>query len=134
MTMSNAEVQAVPLNQVRDTVGKLDQVAKVSGAAAAASEGLKAQTVDGKIKAIWIMATNPAVRAELQEAVGAANERLLQRGQKLDIGVDEESGTIVIRVSDQKTGEMIRQMPSEEALRITRSIDRLTGILVDQKE
>jgi uncharacterized FlaG/YvyC family protein len=29
---------------------------------------------------------------------------------------------------------MIRQMPSEEALRITRSIDRLTGILVDQKE
>lgn len=128
MTMSNAEVQAVPLNQVRDTVGKLDQVAKVSGAAAAASEGLKAQTVDA------VSATNPAVRAELQEAVGAANERLLQRGQKLDIGVDEESGTIVIRVSDQKTGEMIRQMPSEEALRITRSIDRLTGILVDQKE
>ena len=128
MTMSNAEVQAVPLNQVRDTVGKLDQVAKVSGAAAAASEGLKAQTVDA------VSATNPAVRVELQEAVGAANERLLQRGQKLDIGVDEESGTIVIRVSDQKTGEMIRQMPSEEALRITRSIDRLTGILVDQKE
>ena len=128
MTMSNAEVQAVPLNQVRDTVGKLDQVAKVSGAAAAASEGLKAQTVDA------VSATNPAVRAELQEAVGAANERLLQRGQKLDIGVDEESGTIVIRVSDQKTGETIRQMPSEEALRITRSIDRLTGILVDQKE
>ena len=128
MTMSNAEVQAVPLNQVRDTVGKLDQVAKVSGAAAAASEGLKAQTVDA------VSATNPAVSVELQEAVGAANERLLQRGQKLDIGVDEESGTIVIRVSDQKTGEMIRQMPSEEALRITRSIDRLTGILVDQKE
>ena len=128
MTMSNAEVQAVPLNQVRDTVGKLDQVAKVSGAAAAASEGLKAQTADA------VSVTNPAVRAELQEAVGAANERLLQRGQKLDIGVDEESGTIVIRVSDQKTGEMIRQMPSEEALRITRSIDRLTGILVDQKE
>lgn len=128
MTMSNAEVQAVPLNQVRDTVGKLDQVAKVSGAAAAASEGLKAQTADA------VSVANPAVRAELQEAVGAANERLLQRGQKLDIGVDEESGTIVIRVSDQKTGEMIRQMPSEEALRITRSIDRLTGILVDQKE
>ena len=128
MAMSNAEVQAVPLNQVRDTVGKLDQVAKVSGAAAAASEGLKAQTADA------VSAVNPAVRAELQEAVGVANERLLQRGQKLDIGVDEESGTIVIRVSDQKTGEMIRQMPSEEALRITRSIDRLTGILVDQKE
>jgi flagellar protein FlaG len=128
MTMSNAEVQAVPLNQVRDAVGKLDQVAKVSGAAAAASAGLKAQTAEA------VSATSPAVRAELQEAVGVANEKLLQRGQKLDIGVDEESGTIVIRVSDQKTGEMIRQMPSEEALRITRSIDRLTGILVDQKE
>ena len=128
MTMSNAEVQAVPLNQVRDTVGKLDQVTKVSGAAAATSAGLKARTEEA------VSASSSAVRAELQEAVGVANEKLLQRGQKLDIGVDEESGTIVIRVSDQKTGEMIRQMPSEEALRITRSIDRLTGILVDQKE
>lgn len=128
MAMSNAEVQALPLNQVRDQVAKIDQSAKVSGAAAAASAGLKAQAVEA------VSANSPAVRAELQEAVGAANEKLLQRGQKLDIGVDEESGTIVIRVSDQKTGEMIRQMPSEEALRITRSIDRLTGILVDQKE
>ena len=128
MTMSNAEVQALPLNQVRDQVAKIDQSAKVRGAAAAASAGLKAQAVEA------VSANSPAVRAELQEAVGAANEKLLQRGQKLDIGVDEESGTIVIRVSDQKTGEMIRQMPSEEALRITRSIDRLTGILVDQKE
>jgi len=126
--MSNAEVQAVPLNQVRDTVGKLDQVTKVSGAAAATSAGLKARTEEA------VSASSSAVRAELQEAVGVANEKLLQRGQKLDIGVDEESGTIVIRVSDQKTGEMIRQMPSEEALRITRSIDRLTGILVDQQE
>lgn len=128
MAMSNAEVQALPLNQVRDRVEKVDQAAKVSGAVAAASAGLKAQAVEA------VSANSPAVRAELQEAVGAANEKLLQRGQKLDIGVDEESGTIVIRVSDQKTGEMIRQMPSEEALRITRSIDRLTGILVDQKE
>lgn len=128
MAMSNAEVQALPLNQVRDQIAKIDQSAKVSGAAAAASAGLKAQAVEA------VSANSPAVRAELQEAVGAANEKLLQRGQKLDIGVDEESGTIVIRVSDQKTGEMIRQMPSEEALRITRSIDRLTGILVDQKE
>jgi len=126
--MSNAEVQAVPLNQVRDKVANLDQVAKVSGAAAATSAGLKARTEEA------VSASSSAVRAELQEAVGVANEKLLQRGQKLDIGVDEESGTIVIRVSDQKTGEMIRQMPSEEALRITRSIDRLTGILVDQKE
>ena len=128
MAMSNAEVQALPLNQVRDQVAKIDQSAKVSGAAAAAFAGLKAQAVEA------VSANSPAVRAELQEAVGVANEKLLQRGQKLDIGVDEESGTIVIRVSDQKTGEMIRQMPSEEALRITRSIDRLTGILVDQKE
>ena len=37
MAMSNAEVQALPLNQVRDQIAKIDQSAKVSGAAAAAS-------------------------------------------------------------------------------------------------
>jgi flagellar protein FlaG len=129
MAMSNAEVQALPLNQVREEVGVVDQLAKVRGVAATPNA---AELKKGSLESLSV--SDSAVRAELQEAVGAANEKLLQRGQKLDIGVDEESGTIVIRVSDQKTGEMIRQMPSEEALRITRSIDRLTGILVDQKE
>jgi uncharacterized FlaG/YvyC family protein len=74
------------------------------------------------------------MRAELQESVRSANERLAVYNQRLDIAIDGATGAIVVKVSDSDTGETLRQIPSEEALRITRNIDSLTGILVDQKE
>ena len=75
-----------------------------------------------------------SMRAELQESVRGANERLAVYNQKLEIAIDGATGAIVVKVSDSDTGETLRQIPSEEALRITRNIDSLTGILVDQKE
>ena len=75
-----------------------------------------------------------SMRAELQESVRSANERLAVYNQKLEIAIDGVTGAIVVKVSDSDTGETLRQIPSEEALRITRNIDSLTGILVDQKE
>lgn len=75
-----------------------------------------------------------AMRAELQESVRSANERLAVHNQKLEIAIDGATGAIVVKVSDSDTGETLRQIPSEEALRITRNIDSLTGILVDHKE
>lgn len=75
-----------------------------------------------------------ALKNELRESVNAANSRLALNGQRMELGVDDETGSVVVRVSDSKTGEVVRQIPSEDALRITRSIDLLTGILVDQRE
>ena len=74
------------------------------------------------------------IRAELEESVAAANDRLAVYNQKLDIAIDGATGAIVVKVSDADTGETLRQIPSEDALRIMRNIDSLTGILVDHKE
>ena len=73
-------------------------------------------------------------RSELEESVRTANERLAARHQQVALGVDSESGTVIVTVTDAKSGQVVRQIPSEEALRITRNIDELTGILVDTKE
>jgi flagellar protein FlaG len=75
-----------------------------------------------------------SVGAELQDSVEAANDRLAVYNQKLDIAIDGATGAIVVKVSDADTGETLRQIPSEDALRIMRNIDSLTGILVDHKE
>lgn len=74
------------------------------------------------------------MQAELSASVEEANRRLELYNQKLDIAVDSQTGVIVVKVTDAITGETLRQIPSEEALRITRNIDALTGILVDRKE
>lgn len=73
-------------------------------------------------------------RSELEESVRVANERLAGRHQQVALGVDQDSGTVIVTVTDSKSGQVVRQIPSEEALRITRNIDELTGILVDTKE
>jgi len=71
---------------------------------------------------------------ELEESVQQANQKLASRNQQLSLGVDKASGTVVVTVTDKTSGQVVQQIPSEEALRITRSIDQLTGILVDKKE
>lgn len=53
--------------------------------------------------------------------------------RNLNISVDSASGKSVIRVVDPQSNEMVRQIPGEEALRLARTIDFLSSILVSQK-
>lgn len=75
-----------------------------------------------------------SIKDELWQSVQDANRRLEAHNQRLDIALDSSTGVIVVKVTDSATGETLRQIPTEEALRITRSIDSLTGILVDHRE
>jgi flagellar protein FlaG len=62
------------------------------------------------------------VRADLAE--GAAN---------LDISVDQDTGKTIVRVIDEHTQEVIRQIPSEELIAISRSLTKLEGKFLDTK-
>lgn len=44
-------------------------------------------------------------------------------GRKIEFQVDGDSGRTVVKVRDSETGELIRQMPSEEVLRLARGMD-----------
>ena len=70
---------------------------------------------------------------KFKESLRSANERLAAKGREINIGYDKSSATVVVTVSDRETGETVRQIPPEAAMRITRNIDQLTGILIDQK-
>ena len=39
----------------------------------------------------------------------------------------------IVRITDGETGEMIRQIPSEEMLEIARSLDKMQGLLLRQE-
>ncbi|UCV12727.1 flagellar protein FlaG [Dechloromonas denitrificans] len=64
---------------------------------------------------------------ELQRRVGGA-------GSQLEFSIDKESGESVVKVLDRQTKEVIRQIPSEEMLRIARGLDRYKeGLLIDSQ-
>ena len=60
------------------------------------------------------------------------NDFLKKSSAGIEFSVDEGSNRIIVRVVDSETRELIRQMPSEEALAIAQSLDRLTGLLLAQ--
>ena len=76
----------------------------------------------------------PAISAEqVHRAVETINRHLEAAAQDLRFSVDDTTGKTVVRVVDTSTGEVIRQVPSEELLAISRSIDRLQGLLFHQQ-
>jgi len=66
--------------------------------------------------------SEPISRAELESAVANLNERVQQVQRDLLFSVDDSSGRTVVRVVNSETEEVVRQIPSEEVLRISRNI------------
>lgn len=61
------------------------------------------------------------------------NDYLESASSSLQFMVDKESNRVVIKVVDTQTQEVIRQMPTEEMLAISKSLDRLSGLLIQQE-
>lgn len=77
--------------------------------------------------------TLEAMRESFRESVEAANERLSSRGTSISMAIDKETDTVIVQIKDQQSGDTVRQIPSQQALQISRNIERLTGIMIDQK-
>lgn len=70
---------------------------------------------------------------DVKGAVSEIEKFLKETRRNLEFVTDEESGKIVVKVIASETGELIRQLPSEEALRIAHSLSDVKSILFDAK-
>ncbi|MFB4393826.1 MULTISPECIES: flagellar protein FlaG [unclassified Pseudomonas] len=70
---------------------------------------------------------------KVKQAVAEIEQFLKQSRRNLEFSTDEDSGKIVVKVIASDTGELIRQLPSEEALRIAESLSDVQSVLFDAK-
>jgi flagellar protein FlaG len=70
---------------------------------------------------------------DVENAVKKINEAMKALSPNLEFSVDSDSNRQVVKVVDQETNEVIRQMPTPEAIEIAKALDRLQGLLVRQK-
>ncbi|WP_194788010.1 flagellar protein FlaG [Pseudomonas sp. UFMG81] len=70
---------------------------------------------------------------KVKHAVAEIEKFLKETQRNLEFSTDEESGKIVVKVIASETGELIRQLPSEEALRIAHSLSDVKSVLFDAK-
>jgi len=78
-------------------------------------------------------AADQTQRQDLAEAVKNVNEFVLPINNQLRFSMDDESDKMVVKVIDQTTKEVIRQIPSEEMLAIAKALDTMKGLLIQQK-
>jgi flagellar protein FlaG len=61
-------------------------------------------------------------KAHFESAVSSLNNALQTVHRDLVFNLDEDSGHVVIKVMDSNSGELIRQIPTEEVLAIAASL------------
>ncbi|MDB5961979.1 MAG: hypothetical protein JWP59_3273 [Massilia sp.] len=103
-----------------------------------AAAPVKASASAAPVAAAATAAGVTAVRAPgapdpLDEAVSKINKSLQSAGQGVEFSVDDDSKRLVVKVIDQETREVLRQMPSVEALEIAKALDRAKGMLIKQE-
>jgi len=64
-------------------------------------------------------------RVELDRAVERANKIGQNLKRKLNFSIDEATERIVVKIIDEDTGEIVRQVPPQEMLRIAAHLKQL---------
>lgn len=71
------------------------------------------------------------VPIDLEAALDDLATRAAESGAQLDFRIDRDSGRVIVSIVDRSDGTVLRQMPSEEALRIARSLARAEPHLIE---
>ena len=72
---------------------------------------------------------------QLKEAVSQLNKASQDKSQGLEFSIDNDSKRTVVKVIDQTTKEVLRQIPTPEALEIAKALESKSstaGLLIQQ--
>jgi flagellar protein FlaG len=107
------------------------------------ASGSKQTDIDAKVVSRVISSTELKPSNVVQnsqptrEVVAKAAEQIQSfvssMGRNLSFSVDPSTGFHVVTVVNPETGEIIRQLPSEELLKIAQTLGNLNNALVSQK-
>lgn len=68
-------------------------------------------------------------REPVEQAVTSIQTFVQNIRRDLNFSLDDSSGRVVVKVTDSSSGEVIRQLPSEEALRLAESLEEVRSLL-----
>jgi flagellar protein FlaG len=70
---------------------------------------------------------------EVKNAVEDLNNALNELNVQRKFSVEKELNQVVVKVLDTSNNEVIRQIPSEEAINLAKNIKEMVGLLFDSK-
>ena len=101
--------------------------------ATAQAAGNEATQTAGAVQATDKMVAAELTHDQLEQMAGQMESFIGSFNRGLKFRVDEDSGRQVVTVVDNDSGDVIRQIPSEELLAVIGRLAEATGGLIDVK-
>lgn len=108
----------------------------VEAAKAGTSAGMQTDTALAKARSEKAEFTSPLAQQavetdrEVLDAAVSDMQNFVQSVQRdINFNVDDSSGRVVINVTEATSGEVIRQIPSEEALQLSENLAEIRSLL-----
>jgi flagellar protein FlaG len=121
------------IDSITASTPRPDRGSVAAEAAAAPVAGRSPAAAVETVDAVQAKEAAPS-KKDVEEAVAKLNKSVQDRAQSLEFSIDNDSNRTIVKVIDQSTKEVLRQIPTPEALQIAKSIDaRSGGLLVDQE-
>ena len=92
-----------------------------------------AKAASTEIKPSGVKAAAEPAREVVAKAAEQIQSFVESMGRNLSFSVDSTTGYHIVRVTNPQTGEVVRQLPTEELIRIAQSFEKLNAALVHQK-
>lgn len=99
----------------------------VASAKKTAAAGNVADIATAKAQAA--QSDQPVARDQVEQAAATIQEFVQSTRREINFSVDDGSGGVVVKVTDSTTGDVIRQIPSEEALQLAESLSDMRSLL-----
>jgi flagellar protein FlaG len=109
-----------PASSVREPLGSNKSIDATAGAAVATAAAKQPED-------------QALARESLDSAVASISAFVQGVQRSLDFSVDDTSGEVVVKVTDRDSGEVIRQLPSEEALRLSEQLESLRSLMFEAR-
>ncbi|MDD0988894.1 MULTISPECIES: flagellar protein FlaG [Pseudomonas] len=101
---------------------------------AAAAQVVKTPEIVNQPKVeVTAQAAREPRRDDLEKAVTDIREFVQAARRELDFSIDDSTGKVVVKVIATDSGEVIRQIPSETALKLAQSLTDASSLLFDMK-
>ena len=68
-----------------------------------------------------------------EELLLKVQESLRQVEPRIQISVEQDLNRVIMRVVDNNSGELIRQIPAEEVLKLQRFLHEKSGLLIEEQ-
>jgi len=122
MDVSSSKPALSPIqaaNRMTVTEAAASRVAQVAGAVVpSSSQAVAAKSGPAEVS-----------RSQVEDAVASIQEFVQSVKRDLNFAVDDGSGQVIVKVTDPSSGDLIRQIPSEEALQLAENLTEVRSLL-----